>query len=166
MGQQDECWVRVTRGLQRPLIRLAVSGTASCNNDESAFAGVAALATCCALLAEQAGCSLEVIGTIIVTDALRGTLECGVVLPIKHADEAFHQNSMLSWGIPAVLRYYGFCADHNLVTGKINGLHGYAKPMTPALREHLNVQHVLEVAWKNDRQQMFLDEFVKTLQDA
>lgn len=166
MGQQDECWVRVTRGLQRPVIRLAVSGTASCGNDESAFAGTAALATCCAILAEQAGCSLEILGTVCIHDLTDTVNEGGTVLPIKHADEPFHQDALLSFGIPAVLRYYGFAVDANLLSGQLNYGHGMARPMSKELRAHLNIQHVLEVAWDEGRQQMFLDDFVKTLHEA
>ncbi|GAC1605155.1 MAG: hypothetical protein NVS3B25_34470 [Hymenobacter sp.] len=166
LGQQDECWSRVTRGLRRPLIRLAVSGVASGGNDETAFAGVAALGTCCALLAEQAGCSLEILGTLIPRGTISGTFECGPVLPIKHADEAFHQDTLLAFGIPAALRYYGFATYLNLCEGVVSSGFGSAYSMSAALRAHLNVQHVLECAWDEGRQQMFLDEFVKTLHDA
>ena len=166
MGNQDECWSRMTRGLQRPVIRLAVSGVASDGNDEDAFAGTAALATCCALLAEQAGCSLEILGTIVIANVIKGTREGGSIMPIKHADEPFHQDALLSFGIPAVLRYYGFAADHNLLTGTVVNGHGVAFPMSAELREHLNIQHVLEVAWQDGQQKAFLDDFVKTLHDA
>jgi len=166
LGQQDECWGRVTRGLQRPVIRLAVSGTASSDNDESAFAGTAALATCCALLAEQAGCSLEILGTVVIASITPGTEEGGSIMPIKHADEPFHQDALLSFGIPAVLRYFGFAIDHNLLVGEINYGHGVVLPMSQVLRDHLNVQHVLEVAWYKGKQMAFLDDFVKTLHDA
>lgn len=166
MGNQDECWSRVTRGLQRPVVRLAVSGTASCGNNEDAFAGTAALGTCCALLAEQAGCSLEILGTVIISKLINGTREGGALMPIKHADAPFHQDALLSFGIPATLRYYGFAVDHNLLTGTVVSGHGRAEPMSKELRKHLNIQHVLEVAWDNGRQQAFLDDFVKTLHDA
>lgn len=166
LGQQDECWGRVTPGLQRPVLRLAISGTASAGNDESAFAGVAALATCCAILAEQAGCALEILGTITIHNLTSTVKEGGVVLPLKHADEPFYPNALLCFGIPAVLRYYGFACDVNLLTGKIDANHGQAYPMSAELRKHLNVQHVLEVAWKDGQQQMFLDEFVQTMHNA
>ena len=166
MGQQDECWVRVTRGLQRPVLRLAVNVSASCGNDEGTFAGVAALGTCCALLAEQAGCSLEILCAMTSHETKEGCHETAMVFPVKHAEEPFHQNSLLSLGVPGLFRWYGFNIVDNAMTGTTHWGQGYARGATPALRAHLNVQHVLEVAWDNGRQQMFLDEFVKTLHDA
>lgn len=166
LGQQDECWGKVTRGLQRPVLRLAVNVSASCGNDESTFAGVAALGTCCALLAEQAGCSLEIMCAMTSHDTKAGCLETAMIFPVKHADEPFHQDSLLCLGVPGLFRWYGFNIVDNAMTGKTHYAMGYAKGITSPLRTHLNVQHVLEVAWKEDRQQMFLDEFVKTLHDA
>ena len=166
MGQQDECWVRVTRGLQRPVLRLAVNVSASSGNDESTFAGVAALGTCCALLAEQSGCSLEIMCAMTSHQTKAGCYETAMVFPVKQAEEPFHQDSLLSLGVPGLFRWYGFNIVDNAMTGETHYGQGFPRGATPALRTHLNVQHVLEVAWDNGRQQMFLDEFVKTLHDA
>lgn len=164
MGQQDECWVRVTRGLQRPVIRIAVNFMAQCDNNESAFAGLAALGTCCALLAEQAGCALEIMAVCFTGQYAKDYVEIGSCLPIKHANEPFHQDSLLVCGVPGYFRFYGV---HRATLGKLNGNgHGRASQMTKPLREHLGLQHVLEVAWNQKHQQMFLDDFVKTLHDA
>jgi len=166
MGQQDECWVRVTRGLQRPVVRLAMSGMMHGGNDEHGFAGIAAIATCCVLLAEQAGCSVEILATYLPHNMLPSLDEAGSVFPIKHADEPFHQNALLALGIPGTFRHYGFGVDNNVISTQIGSGHGYPNPMSKELREHLKVQHVLEVANTSHNQAIFLDEFVKTLHDA
>ena len=169
LGQQDECWGRVTRGLQRPVVRIAISFMAQAGNDESMFAGVAALGTCCAILAEQAGCSLEIIAVTFTQGGyytgLDGMSEVGMVLPIKQPEEPLHQESLLICGVPGYFRFYG--VHHkalDLPEGK--GGHGGASTMSKELKEYLGVQHLLECAWKEGQQQVFLDDFVKTLHDA
>jgi hypothetical protein len=167
MGQQDECWVRVTRGLQRPVVRICVQLSASSGNDESSFAGVAALGTCCALLAEQAGCSLEILITMLLTTIENnGVRETGSVYCVKQADEPFNQLALLACGTPALFRYYQRGIDINVLKNGQIWYEPSVAPITALLREHLQVQHVLELAWRADKQQMFLDDFVKTLHDA
>ena len=173
MGGQEECWSRVTKGLQRPVVRIALQLAASAGNSENTFAGIVALAYGCTMLAEVAGCTLEVMALCTghnpkrpSTDYPRSTNEGGFIFPLKQPHEPVNLNQMLCVGIPAMCRWYEFNIQTNAIKGQNAMGMGEARPVTAALREHLNLQYVLEVAWEGQAQATFLDEFVTMLVDA
>ena len=152
LSGMEEHWYSVTKGLQRPVVRLGVNYAMSCGNSEDSWAWMGALVGIAAQMLSRAGLSVEVVGLFSSHNLTDQCKESAVVYTLKEAMESLDIYRIMSPSAVGFFRYYGFGVYRHCFDGYVDDALGYARGTTPEFKKILNLDHVLEISWGREKE--------------
>lgn len=105
-------WTRLTKGAQKPVVRIGANINGNAGEGEQRFIGVAAAAAVISDLVSRAGFSVEVYScSTSQTDGAR--CYASLCCKIKQAEQPLDINRICSAGLPIILRHFSFTVRGN-----------------------------------------------------
>jgi hypothetical protein len=159
-------WQSTTKGRKSNTLRLGINCALSCGNDENEFAKMCALTVVLSDLITKCGYSVEILMMVTVHNISDKIDEGGYVIPVKRADQPLDLNAIYSMGILGLFRSVGFKALRQFIEGRTNDGLGSNFPTTQAIKDRLELNHLIEKKWTDDStQKQLLDNLFKELQN-
>lgn len=141
-----EHWQKTTKGLQKPIVRLAINNVMSANNSEEMMNKLAALLVVACEMMEKAGYNVEIVSIATWTGSNKGYKYSVSECIIKRASEPLDIAKLSTLGLPSIGRWLYFACCQNGWHGQPRWVLGDGSGrgrILPALTQYLNIQKII-----------------------
>jgi hypothetical protein len=162
LGGADNTWITHKRNKKAKNIRIGMNFGLSCSNNERNFAKLVSVLAVLTDMLTKLGFATEVIG--VNCRGYRGKRNYSQIcsaIKFKGAGERLDIQRLLSMGLQGLLRDWEFGVGDEL---EISNCQGYQDKMHDGLKQHLNLNYVIEQSDVNDDQKQ-MDFFEGVITD-